>query len=650
MKIRNLIVSLFCSALCLSGCNYLDLVPENDVLSIDKIFQTRTSSLQWMKDLYGSSWYYMFDSGRNPAVLGADEFTGNDFVRKIKGMTNLYIPDGLQSSLAPYNDVWGYTAIYYDIRRCNTFIERIGNVSNLKEGELERWTAQVKAVKAFYYFELLKRYGPIVLVPENIDIYASLEEMRQPRSPIVDCFKEIVALLDEAIPHLQLYKDKDAEMQLYFSKEGAMGLKSRVLLYEASPLFNGGVPLYKNFKNREGQLLFPQEEDPEKWRIAAEYADEAIAYLETLDYKLIEGAQTQSTQLMNIMRDLELSVWQRGNRISSSESIMLSPDVNNLYRDLLPQLGSSESDPWYDPALSGDLGTNVKMVNKFYTVNGLPIEEDKTWKYGNGYGIAQEKDPVYTNVIPLGEDMLALHLQREPRFYASIAAPGLYWKLGDGTLENMKVDARRGGTFGLKSERIDASVNQNITGYYVKKGTRSDCSLSDYPGNLTMKLGYTTVVMRLAELYMNAAEAWNEYEGPQESHRDNIFNRLNAIRKRAGIPTVQESWSKYGIDPTKYNSQEGLRKIIRRERTIEFMFEGHRFWDIRRWGTGLEEGLNDKPLGWKVIGKTWQEFYNNYQGPVVVWDKALFNPARDYFWPIRSEEVIISGIVQNPGW
>lgn len=644
------ILSLFCSVLCLSGCNYLDLVPENDVLSIDKIFQTRSSSLQWMRDSYERSYYYMYDATSNPAIVGADEFTGSNYLRTVRGMTNLYIGDGLQTALSPYNDVWTYDGIYYDIRRCNTFIQGIGQVSNLKEGELDRWRAQVKAVKAFYYFELLKRYGPFVLVPENIDVWASLEDMRQPRSSVEDCFKAIVDLLDEAIPHLQLYLEKDAEMQPFFSKEGAMGLKSRVLLYAASPLFNGGVPQYKNLKNRDGELLFPQEVNIEKWRIAAEYADEVIAYLEGQNYKLVEGTATESTSLLNTMRDLELSLWQVSSMSPSSESILLVADVNNLYRDLLPRLGTSESDPYFDPALYGDLATNVKMVNKFYTVNGLPIEEDKTWKYGNGYGVAQEKDPVYTNVLPLGEDMLALHLQREPRFYASIAAPGTYWKLGNTIGENFQVDTRRGGTFGLKSDRVDASLNQNITGYYVKKGTRSDCSLGDYPNTLIQKMGYTTVAMRLAEIYMNAAEAWNEYEGPNGAHRSQIFDRLNAIRKRAGIPTVQESWNKYGVNPTKYNVQTGLRDIIHRERTIEFMFEGHRFWDIRRWGAGLTEGLNEKPLGWKVTGKTWKEFYNNYQGPVVVWNKASFNPSRDYFWPIRSEEVLISGIVQNPNW
>ena len=68
--------------------------------------------------------------------------------------------------------------------------------------------------------------------------------------------------------------------------------------------------------------------------------------------------------------------------------------------------------------------------------------------------------------------------------------------------------------------------------------------------------------MRLAELYLIAAEAWNEYEGPNGAHRDQIFNRLNAVRERAGLPTVQVSWGEYGINPNKFNEQVGLRDII----------------------------------------------------------------------------------------
>ena len=82
---------------------------------------------------------------------------------------------------------------------------------------------------------------------------------------------------------------------------------------------------------------------------------------------------------------------------------------------------------------------------------------------------------------------------------------------------------------------------------------------------------------------------------------------------------------------------------------MEFAFEGRRFWNLRRWLTAGEE-LNDVQLGWNILGDDAQGFYNNYDGPIVVWNKRKFLVPRDYLFPLRSEEVIISGCVQNPGW
>lgn len=59
---------------------------------------------------------------------------------------------------------------------------------------------------------------------------------------------------------------------------------------------------------------------------------------------------------------------------------------------------------------------------------------------------------------------------------------------------------------------------------------------------------------------------------------------------------------------------------------------------------------NDKMLGWNVLGNNAQSFYNNFEGPVVVWDKVKFVAPRDYLFPLKAEEVLISGYVQNPGW
>ena len=108
MKSLKAILGVFCSVLFLSGCNYLDLVPEDDVLSIDKVFQTRTGALQWMTDTYLGANEPMYHWNYNPAILGADEYTGNDYARKSRFLTLLYIPDGLQSAQYPYDDIWAY--------------------------------------------------------------------------------------------------------------------------------------------------------------------------------------------------------------------------------------------------------------------------------------------------------------------------------------------------------------------------------------------------------------------------------------------------------------------------------------------------------------------------------------------------------------
>ena len=74
-----------------------------------------------------------------------------------------------------------------------------------------------------------------------------------------------------------------------------------------------------------------------------------------------------------------------------------------------------------------------------------------------------------------------------------------------------------------------------------------------------------------------------------------------------------------------------------------------RFWNLRRWKTANVE-LNEKLYGWNVVGNRAETFYNNGKGPVIVYSNNIFVAPRDYFWPIRSEEAITSGCVQNPGW
>lgn len=650
-KIKSIIIAS-AALLGMSSCSdYLDLVPEKDVLSEEKIFEMRTGVMQWLSDCTQEIPYMQAGGSWDPARLGADEFVGNNFARNTNNLSFLKIYDGQQSSVSPIGDYWTYDKLYYDLRRINTLLTRIHDTYNLKDGEEEEFTAIGKATKANIYFQLMKMYGPFVLVPKNIDVWASLDEMRQARSTVDQCFDAMLQLLNEAIPDLPWYENQASDLHGQFYKEAAMGLKARVLLYRASPLFNGGAPQYRNFKNKNGELLFPQEESKQKWVDCAEYVDSIVPQLENHGYGLVSGTTDKGSTLLNTMRDLEKSWYPAGSARPTKEDIWIQEATNSIYRYALPFIGKS-GDYEYNTTFQGSLGANKRIVDRFYTANGLPISEDKTWKYGEGNTMAQENDPAYANVVPLATDVLASNLQREPRFYATVAAPGLYWNIDNSGARNELVDTRRGQKFGIKINKIDQNVGQNITGYYVKKTMDASItqSWSNYPTSLREAYGTTGVQMRMAELYLIGAEAWNEAEGPDGTHHSKLFHYIDLVRERAGIPSVEEAYSLYSNIPNKYTTQTGMRQIIHAERTNEFMFEGQRFWDVRRWVAANDEGFNLKPTGWVVTGTTWRDFYNFYNGPVEVWNKAYFNENRDYFWPIKAEEATISGVVQSQGW
>ena len=638
---KYVILTIAVVASCLTACkDYLDQVPENDIETFETIFERRSTADVWFTQS-------TLDMANNfvgfftPGVIGADEFVTGDYERSL-GAKMLNIPDGLQLSQKPIGDVWGST--YYSLRLLNTFIQRIVDVYDMTEAEKINWRAEAMAVKAFYYFELVKRYGPIVLVPTNIDVNVDLQKMQVPRSHVDTCFNEIVRLLDEAIPDLYYSKEREASHKLFPSKEGAMALKAKVLLYQASPLFNGN-DFYVNFKGKDGEPLFNTKYDPEKWKRAAEAADEVVALCESLGYKLITGDQDKATNLLNDMRDIELSIWER--EYDGVEAVFMTGfqgALINSFPYLLPNF--PEGYPEKESSARGTFGPSMKMVESFYTKNGLPLNMDKEWPYANRYKMGREGDNTYQGVVALNEDVLNLHLRREPRFYAHIAADRCYWQRGPVASKNLEVQAYRGEAFGLHESYLDASTRQNICGYYVKKYTRTEVQTSNYRSNSAVLGDCRWPVIRLAELYLMQAEAWNEYLNKPD---DRVYEPLNKVRRRAGIPDVQDAWKKFSTHPQQVENQPGMREIIRQEKTVEFAFEGHRFWDLRRWKTAHLE-LNDKILGWNVLGDNARTFYNNYEGPVVVWSKVKFISPRDYLFPIKAEEVMISGYVQNPGW
>lgn len=639
----------------LGGCkDYLDIVPKDDVESIKTVFEQRNQVFDWVETCY--SWLpSMVGVPDNIGLTGADELVSGDYLRIYTQypLNPLYIGDGAQSAHSPYCGKWENTSFYAAIRYCNTFLEHIGETRNMTQEEKDQWTAEVKAVKALYYFELIRMYGPIILVPQNIEITTPVEGMKRPRSHVDTCFNEVVRLLDEAIPVLDLKDRKALSRQGYFTKEAAAALKAKVRIYQASPLFNGNT-YYAAFKGRDGEPLFSSTPDKEKWKIAAEACDEAVKLCEDNNWELVQGNSDKDTRLLNIMADIEHSVQMPNYK--SSEIVWATKWANtelykeyHLYTYVLPRLEfEGEYGSHANTNLLGCLAPSLKMVEMYYTENGVPMEEDKEWQAKNRYErvVETEASTTYKDVISENEEVLTLHLRREPRFYASIAADRTYWQRGKGEGNKLLVKAWRKEGFGAAYPSLVSQSPQNRTGYWLKKHTFSDVATVEYDKEMKNAGDLPWPLIRLAELYLWQAEAWNEYlETPDDEH---VCTPLNKVRRRAGLLGVKEAWQQYSTNPAKPDTQEGMREIIRRETNIELAFEGHRFWNLRRWKIAHEE-LNEPQKGWNVVGTDAEGFYNHGE-PFVVWAKRKFVAPRDYFFPIRSEEVQVSGVVQNLGW
>lgn len=661
MKKKNILL-LSCSLALLTSCNdFLDLVPEKDITTIPSIYEVRKNVEEQEADCY-SYICGLACPHANIGMMATDEWVGNQYVRDVpQGMgritlSMMNVGDGQQNVQSPYDNKWSQTSYYNALRYINLFLKYVPSTYDMTDDEKREWMAEVKVLKAFIYFQLVKRYGPIILVPENIPTNASLDEMKQPRQPIDKCFDAIVSLIDEAISDGLLSKaQQNTTHTAYFNHESALALKAVVLTYAASPLFNGNSD-FADFKNRNGEQLFPQKKDPEKWHKAAVACDEAIKACEQAGYKLVSGNSSKSTKLLNTMLDLEKRTENPG--YTNTESIFSVKfantymyNFNKLYSWILPYFKSTDYYNYSSDNL-GSVAPSMKMVEMYYTDKGLPISEDPSWDYTARFaGMSQETDQAtYDKVIPAGTPVLNLHLRREPRFYADIAADRTYFQRGPektsswDTDYNLLVKAYKGESFGTDVSSIREDIPQNLTGYWVKKSLYSDIAGKNYANSYASKSADDPFsLIRLAELYLMDAEAWNEYEGPSEK----VYSQLNKVRERAGIPDVQSSWAQ-AKHPNMINTKEGMRAIIQQETNIEMAFEGQRYFNLLRWKEG--EVLGEPIYGWNIVGEDAASFYNNWRGPIVVWGKRKFIAPRDYFHPIRTEEIQISGCKQNPGW
>ncbi|MEA5080808.1 MAG: RagB/SusD family nutrient uptake outer membrane protein [Dysgonamonadaceae bacterium] len=645
--IKSILIS-FSLLFSISGCSdYLNIVPDNTA-TVDKMFENKEKTIQALATCYA----YIPDVFNNHYLTSLT--LGNEYVAPVKWnfRSDVFISNrvmmGDQNVDNPYYSYWnggtgGARNIYQGIRYCNIFLNNIKQVPDLEPGDYEDYIAQVKFIKAYLHFILLKNYGPIVIADKEMDINASQEEIHQYREPVDKVFQYIVNLMEESVPELPVKRMKSQIGQI--DQIIAKSMKAKVLLFWASPLFNGNSEYYSNFIDpKTGAPLFNLKYNHERW-------GEAVKALEVA----INAAHAANVKLYTYQKPIY-----EFDKEDSKTSEIMEYAYNNRF---------SIVDPWnieliwgysnVNPTGAGSMQSacqvfNIELPNnwnysynylaatqtiteQFYTKHGVLMDEDKTFEYESRNNIVNVPIDNYHRgfLIPDDQEVISKqYLNREPRFYAWIATDRSIWRTY-GTKYTMRMrfnETPGGGNVSLNGEFYPSGIA-------IKKWVHPESQ----NGAWQRVVQYPYPMLRLADLYLMYAEALNEYSGPTPE----VYKYLNMVRERAGLPKVEEVWSNSEIvkEPGKHLTKEGLREIIHQERAIELSFEGHQYDDVRRWKEG--DKYFTKPVqGWNSFQQNAENFYT----PVTLQTRHWITP-RDYLTPLSISLLNVNpNLVQNPGW
>lgn len=491
------ILNMLLSCAMLAGCIDLDRMPL-DTISDKAVFEDEALTQAYMYNIYG----YM------PCGYGVSTVPGTDIVRTgglgltdlLDGSTDLLrspsmwnesngvmIPGTISAAYNPL-EVWANR--YEVIRKVNNLLANTGEDSALDKDFLSRVRAEARFVRAFMYFDLVRRYGAVPLIEELQD-YDDPQALQVPRDPVEDIYDFIYEeLKDIAENGLPAAAEMTAADMGRASSEAAWALNGRAMLFA------------------------------ERWKESAECSAKVIES----GYHSLNPDYNALFQSKGGDREVVFEVLFDGlNKGHAADLLYMPPSLDNGW--------GAQSCP------------TQELVDSYEMLDGSKFDWSNPEHAANPYE------------------------GRDKRLQWSIIVDGAEFKGKEIRTAYLEPDDGLG------------LVERTNTGYYIRKfldETLPFEKLVGYGGSST-----SWKEIRLAEVLLNYAEALNELnQGPDPE--GNAYEAVRRVRERAGLPGLPE-----GLD------YSAFKERIVQERKVELAFEGHRFWDLRRWRMA-EEVLNDK--------------------------------------------------------
>lgn len=678
----------------LVGCSdYLDsdyLFDER--MSIEDVFSNRDYTNRWLARGYSYlSNGYLQDvcSKRDyPFNFADDMYYGDGGYEKWK--SGQYSESGVNNSSS---GIWKNA--YLGIRQVAIFLNNIDKNKEFTEEEITDFKGQAHFLKAYYYWLMLRAFGPVPIIPdEGVDYTKEYDELAYPRNSYDECVDYITGELLKAAERLPL--QRSVQEVLRPTRGAALALRAKILLYAASPLFNGKAPevVSSALVNKDGKRLLPETYDESKWAKAAAAAKDVmdlniygihvayfnsntgdIAYPATIvpphddefsdqswpnGWKNIDPFQSYREMFDGsiIVSQNEELIFTRGkNQSRESVDIMV---VHQLPRNGAGGYGSQGMTQKQCDAYYMNDGTNCPGMNDVYKEFDGYNERYDSRPREEGYVETNELVD-YPELGPLGTGVSKQYVQREPRFYASVGYNGSTWHLlnalNDNTHDeekNIQVFYYRGGSNGYAN-----SSYWLRTGIGIKKYVHpNDISYTQKNSYDVDRIEHKAdPAIRYAEVLLIYAEALNELTGSYEVpswdgskmhsvKRDitEMKKGIRPIRIRAGLP----DYDKVKGHETAYDDPNEFRRMLKRERQIEFFAGGHRYWDLRRWlDAPLEE--TTPVYGCNMLAS--KDMADQFHTPVMCTSLPTIFAEKMWLCPIDHTELKHNvNLVQNPGW
>lgn len=485
--------------LCSSCESILDVAPEGRK-SLDDVFASEITTAAYLNGCYQNFpqlGFMDFFFTSMPIGLSDDAWEfhtaqNSVLVQAYKGGITPQIDKNLlikaSGACGSFFELSSWDLYYRNINRCNIFLEHINNAVVPSESERERWIAEARVLRAFYYMELMGRFGGVALLKNSSSV--DFDKSTLHKSSFKECADFVISECKDVIENsvalpwrISVVSEKER-----MTKSVAAAIISRVALWAASPLWNDG----NNY-----------------WSEAEILTKYALDKLLDNDFSLYTEVRNPSVFGDNAYFEYNCS----------DADVSISP--NDKETILLSRITPIN---WWDIQ-----GTPINTPNK---VGLCPTQElVDAYPMKSGKYILDLKKPyndekhLSPNFLPnSGYDEQNPYVNRDPRFYAVVLYNGSEVLNSNG--EKVMVETYNGGNCGLRM----GTEKNTCTGYYARKhyhplARKNGPYFPMYPR-----------YFRLAEMYLNYAEA-----SAENNNLDNAIKAIEPIRSRVGMPNIENS-------------------------------------------------------------------------------------------------------------